>query len=126
MNHLAPDSVGCRVNPSSTDDLDTADASVSLVANDVETRVGAGHSSSEDVNPNPLSRIGDPPSTSTGIDGEVAALKAQVGQLAEMFRAFMAQHSPATPPNLSAASASSEASSAQQRKSIDSLSPEMI
>ena len=49
-------------------------------------------------------------------------MKAQVGELVAMFRAFMAQHTLATPPSLSAASASPEVLNAQQRNSIDSLS----
>ena len=67
-------------------------------------RVGEEHS----VHPNPLGPIGDPPSVSNDTDREVAALKAQVGDLTRMFRAFLAQQMPVTPPSLSAASASSE------------------
>ena len=123
MNNLAPAPAGSRDNPSSSDDLGNTDAAESLAANGVEARVGEEHS----VHPNPLGPIGDPPSVSNDTDREVAALKAQVGQLAEMFRAFVAQQTPATPPSLSAASASPEVSSAQQLKSNDSLSPfEMV
>ena len=59
---------------------------------------------------------------SQDIVSEVAALKAQVGALADMFRAHLAQQTLATPPpSLSAASTSPEALNARQReKSIDS------
>ena len=113
MNNLAPDPAGCR-DASSTDDLRNSDAAETMVAKDVGTRVDAAHSSSEVVRPNPLRQIGDPPSVSTDTDRAVETLRAEVGQLAEMFRAFMAQQSPATPPNLSAASTSPEVLNAQQ------------
>ena len=48
MEHLAPDPAGCR-DTSSTDDLCNSDAADSMVANDVVTRVGAGHSSSVEL-----------------------------------------------------------------------------
>ena len=60
MNNLAPDPAGCR-DSSSTDDLSNTDAADTMVAKDVVTRVGAGHSSSEDVHPNPLRQIRDHP-----------------------------------------------------------------
>ena len=118
MNNLAPAPAGSRENPSSSDDLGTTDTAESLVAHDDLARVGEEHS----VHPNPLGPIGDPPSVSNDTDREVAALKAQVGDLTRMFRAFLAQQMPVTPPSLSAASASPEVSSAQQQKSNDSLS----
>ena len=40
MEHLAPAPAGSRVNPSSSDDLGTTDAAESMVAHDVEARVG--------------------------------------------------------------------------------------
>ena len=48
MKHRAPGPADRRVSPSSPDDLDSADVADTLVANDVDTRVGAGQSSSED------------------------------------------------------------------------------
>ena len=122
MSNLAPAPAGSRVNPSSPDDLGTTDAAESLVANGGEACVGEEHS----VHPNPSGPIGDPPSVSNDTDREVAALKAQVVELTAMFRAFMAQQMPVTPPSVSADSASPEVSSAQQLKSIDSLSYEMV
>ena len=119
--YLAPDPAGSQTNSTSQEVSRSADAADSMVANDVVTRVDAGRSSSEDAHPNPSELIGDPPSMSQDIVSEVAALKAQVGELAEMFRAHLAQQTLATPPpSLSAASTSPEALNARQReKSID-------
>ena len=113
MKHLAHGPADSRVSPSSTDGLDSADIADTLVEHDVDSRVGAGQSSSEDLHPNPLGPKGGPPSVSTDTDREVAALKVQVGELAGMFRAFLAQQTLATPPSLSAASSSPEESSAE-------------
>ena len=116
MEHLAHGPADRRVSPSSTDDLDSADVADTLVAHGVDSRVGAEQSSSEDLHPNTRGPKGGPPSVSTDTDREVAALKVQVGELAGMLRAFMAQQSLATPPSLSAASSSPEESSAQRTK----------
>ena len=100
MESLAPDNAGSRVSSSSSDDLSSTDAAKSFLANDGETCVGAERSSSEDANPNPLELIGDPPTVPSDTHREVAALKAQVGELAVMLRALMAQRTLATPPSL--------------------------
>ena len=114
---LAPEPVGSQSNSTSQGVSRSADAADSMVANDIVTRVDAGRSSSEDAHPNSSELIGDPPSMSQDIVSEVAALKAQVGELADMFRAHLAQQSLATPPpSLSAASTSPEAMNARQRE----------
>ena len=64
MNNLAPAPAGSRDNPSSSDDLGNTDAAETMVAKDVEARVGEEHS----VHPNPLGPIGDPPSVSSDTD----------------------------------------------------------
>ena len=96
MKHRAPPPAGSRVTSSSSDGLRSTDTAGSLAANDAETCVGAGRSSSEEANPNPSELIGDPPAVSSDTDREVAALKAQVGELAVMLRALMAQRDLAT------------------------------
>ena len=122
MKHLAHGPADRRVRSSSTDDLNSTDVEETLVANGVDSRVGAERSSSEDLHPDPNELIGSSPSASTDTDREVAILKVQVGEMAELLRAFIAQQSLATPPSRSAASSSPEESSAQRNESSDSLS----
>ena len=127
MRHRAHGPADRRVSPSSPDDLDSADVADTLVANDVDSRVGAERSSSEDQHPNPNGLIESSPSVSTDTDREVALLKVQVGEMAGLLRALIAQQPLATPPSRSVASSSSEESRAQQIQSSDSLSPfEMV
>ena len=121
MRHRAHGPADRRESSPPPGELNSADVADSLVANGVDSRVGAERSSSEDLHPDPNGPKGGPPSVSTDTDREVAALKVQVGELAGMFRAFLAQQTLATPPSLSAASSSPEESSAQRTKSNDSL-----
>ena len=100
MRRLAPGPADRRASPSSIDDLDSADIADTLVANDVDSRVGEEQSSSEDSHPNPSGLKDSSPSVSTDTDREVAVLKVQVNELAGMLRAFLAQQPLATPPSL--------------------------
>ena len=79
---LAPDPAGSQSNSTSQEVSRLTDAAESMVAHGIVTRVDAGRSSSEDAHPNPSELIGDPPSMSQDIVSEVAALKAQVGEMA--------------------------------------------
>ena len=93
MRHRAHGPADRRVSPSSTDGLDSADVADTLVAKDVDSRVGAERSSSEDLHPDPNGLKGSSPSVSTDTDREVAILKVQVGEMADLLRALIAQQS---------------------------------
>ena len=88
MEHRAHGPAERRESSPPSGELNSADVADSLVANGVDSRVGAEQSSSEDLHPNPKGPKGAPPSVSTDTDREVAALKVQVGELAGMFKAF--------------------------------------
>ena len=57
MKHRAHGPADSRVSPSSTDGLDSADIADTLVAHDVDTRVGAEQFSSEDLHCNEKPRL---------------------------------------------------------------------
>ena len=88
MKHLAHSPADSRVSPSSTDGLDSAGIADTLVAKDVDSRVGAEQSSSEDLHPNPKGPKDGSPSVSTDTDREVAILKVQVNEMAGLLRAL--------------------------------------
>ena len=127
MKHRAHGPADRRESSPPSGELNSADVADSLVANGVDSRVGAERSSSEDLLPNPNELIDSSPSAFSNTDREVAILKVQVGEMADLLRAFIAQQSLATPPSRSAASSSPEELSAQRHESSDSLSPfEMV
>ena len=117
MRHRAHGPADRRESSPPPGELNSADVADSLVANDVDSRVGAERSSSEDLHPDPNGPKGRSPSVSTDTDREVAALKVQVGEMADLLRALIAQQSLATPPSRSAASSSPEEPSAQRTES---------
>ena len=127
MRHRAHGPADRRESSPPSGEQNSADVADSLVANGVDSCVGAERSSSEDLHPDPNGLKDSSPSVSTDTDREVALLKVQVGEMADMLRALLAQQALATPPSRSAASSSSEESRAQQIESSDSLSPfEMV
>ena len=62
MKHLAHGPADRRVSPPPTGELDSADVADTLVANGVDSRVGAERSSSEDLHPDPNGPKGRSPS----------------------------------------------------------------
>ena len=122
MKHRAHGPADRRESSPPSGELNSADVADSLVANGVDSRVGAERSSSEDLHPDPNELIYSSPSAFTNTDREVAILKVQVGEMADLLRAFIAQQSLATPPSRSAASSSPEELSAQRHESSDSIS----
>ena len=127
MRHRAHGPADRRESSPPSGEQNSADIADTLVANGVDSRVGAERSSSEDQHPDPNGLKESSPSVSTDTDREVALLKVQVGEMAGLLRALIAQQPLATPPSRSVASSSSEESRAQQIESSDSLSPfEMV
>ena len=87
MKHLTSTAVDPRVNPSSIEEVASAEITDCLVAHDVETRVGEGDPSSEGVDPNPSGQIGATAVVSAKDTArQVAALATQVGLLTDMVK----------------------------------------
>ena len=58
MEHLTDTAAETRVNPSSVEEVESTETANCLVANGVETCVGAGDPSTEGVDPSPSGQIG--------------------------------------------------------------------
>ena len=114
MSHRAPGPADRRESSPPSGEQNSADIADTLVANGVDSCVGAERSSSEDLHPDPNGLKVSSPSVSKDTDREVALLKVRVGEMADMLRALLAQQTLATPPIRSVASSSSEESRAQQ------------
>ena len=110
------------MSPPSVEEVASTETANCLVANDVETCVGAGDPSTEGVDPNPSGQIGATAAVSAKDTArQVAALTDQVGLLTDMVKTLLSSRDLVTPTSLSA-STSPEVLTARQRDSGSSIS----
>ena len=96
MKHRAHGPADRRESSPPSGEQNSADIADTLVANGVDSCVGAERSSSEDQHPDPNGLKESTPSVSTDTDREVALLKVQVGEMAGLLRAYISKRAPIT------------------------------